>query len=418
MAEAKEDNAVGVRSATVRGLKVLTTPDEGGTKKDYEDFLEKIHNHVMISWTWGKDIAHIVKNNADPVIDEPTDLEPGDEQKKWKVRLWEQAVDRYGSRIATLDGNKEALYALVIGSVSPITKSKLRSKHGFSKAEEGSDPIWLLTQLEDIMVRFEEVKPKLLAIDDQMHRIMNLRQGDSTNEDFVKLLVKELKVYEKHGGDFLWGDTQKNELKQVIEDHETDYKKTHGSELTQEERDKQVRLTKKKLREEIMATAILKRADKRRYGNLLIHMKNNFLMGNNLYPSTVADVLRILDNYEKEWPGGAKPNNGSGKDGNVPPPKKTGVVFALAGGDMKLTHLRGTNNSFFANITCNLCQVKGHYQSHCPVATSTGTKLETKAGGQQEQAEAAVEEVSARRGVLYSVILLFPHMLHEEYATF
>jgi hypothetical protein len=97
---------------------------------------------------------------------------------------------------------------LIIESLSPTVKSKLRSKKGFSKAkEQDNDPIWLLTQLEDIMVRFEKVNPKLLTVDNQrMLRIRNLtKQGEATNEDFVKMVVKELKMYEKHGGDFLWG---------------------------------------------------------------------------------------------------------------------------------------------------------------------------------------------------------------------
>jgi hypothetical protein len=400
MTESKEDTSTGARTANVRGLKILTSPDEGGTKKDYEDFLEKIHNHVMIGWSWGKDIAHIVKTSSDPVIEEPSDLDPNDESKKWKVRLWEQAVDRYGSRMSMLDGNKEALYALIIGSLSPIIKSKLRSKQGYSKAEEDSDPLWLLTQLEDIMVRFEEVKPKLLAIDDQMQRIMNLRQGDSTNEEFVKLLVKELKVYEKHGGDFLWGEKQEEDLEKALSTLEASSVEKTGTVLSANDKKEHIRLIKKRLREEIMATAILKRVDKKRYGNLLIHMKNNYLMGNDLYPATVPDVLRILDNYEKEWPGGAKPNNGDGKANATQSSKKTGVIFTLANGNVKLTHLRGTNNSFFGHITCNLCRLKGHYQSHCPVSNKDGEKLQESSTDQDQGAEAAVEEVSNRCGVL------------------
>lgn len=186
---------------------------------------------------------------------------------------------------------------MVVEHLSAITKSKLRSKQGFSKAEEESDPIWLLAQLEDIMVRFEEVKPKVLAIDDQMQRIMNLKQGDATNEDFVKLLIKELKVYEKHGGDFLWGEAQKIRMEKDLADVMEKYKAEYKDDMPDEQQKEQSRIIRKKLREEIMAIAILKRADKRRFGNLLIHMKNNYLMGNDLYPSSVADVLRVLDHF-------------------------------------------------------------------------------------------------------------------------
>ena len=101
-----------------------------------------------------------------------------------------------------------ALYSLINDGLSKIMKAKVRGKQGFNKAQEEKDAVWMLKTIEDITVNFEETKPKLLAIDDQMERIMKLKQGDATNEDYIKMISKELKVYEKHGGDFLWGKTQ------------------------------------------------------------------------------------------------------------------------------------------------------------------------------------------------------------------
>ena len=42
--------SVGVRATEVKNLKILKSPEEGGTKKDFEDFAERIANHVAISW--------------------------------------------------------------------------------------------------------------------------------------------------------------------------------------------------------------------------------------------------------------------------------------------------------------------------------------------------------------------------------
>lgn len=235
------------------------------------------------------------------------------------------------------------------------------------------------------MARFEEVKPKLLAVDDQMHCIMNLKQGDTSNEDFVKLLSKELKVYEKHGGDFLWGQKQKSDLESLLEYKKEQYLDLNGLPMPDEVIQEQFRIIKKRLQEEIVATAIMKRADKKRYGNLQIQMKNNFLMGNDMYPTSVADVIRILDNYEKEWPVSSKP---SGSNEGKEISKRTGVAFALSQGKKKIHYLKGSNNSFFPAITCNICGVKGHYQSHCPVCTQEGSKVEQE----EKTAEATVEK--------------------------
>jgi len=197
-------NTVGARAAVVRNLKTLSAPEEGGTKKEYEDFLEKIQSHVTIGWDFGKDIGHLLKNMEDPVIPEPKDMTEDEEKVKWKKRLWDQEVNRYGTRCVALVKNKGALYTVVMDGVSEIIKSKLKSKTGHSAADKEGDSLWLLGSLEDIMINFEEVKPKILVIDDQMERIMRLKQGESTNEDFLEQVVQELKVYGKHGGDFLW----------------------------------------------------------------------------------------------------------------------------------------------------------------------------------------------------------------------
>ena len=93
-----------------------------------------------------------------------------EEEVKWKVRLWSQGVDRYSNRNAALEENKGALYAVLMNGVSKII----------------------------------------------MERIMKTKQEESTKEDFLKQVQKELKVYEKHGGDFLWGDAQDTELAERV----------------------------------------------------------------------------------------------------------------------------------------------------------------------------------------------------------
>ena len=100
---------VGSRAAAMKNLKVLKTPEEGGTKKDYKEFLEKIHNHVMVQWSFSADIGHVVRKQKDPTIPEPADLTDEEEKSKLKVRLWNVKVDHYASRTMALEENKSAL---------------------------------------------------------------------------------------------------------------------------------------------------------------------------------------------------------------------------------------------------------------------------------------------------------------------
>ena len=62
------------RTSEIPGLKILKCPEEGGTKKEYDDFMEKIINHITITWSHGKDIAYVIKNTKLPTFVEPAEL--------------------------------------------------------------------------------------------------------------------------------------------------------------------------------------------------------------------------------------------------------------------------------------------------------------------------------------------------------
>ena len=112
---------------------------------------------------------------------------------------------------------------MLMDGVSKIIKSELKRKTGYTKANEMNYSVWLLETLEDIMINFENVKPKTIGINDHMESIMKLKQGSSTNNDFLKHVQKELKVCEKHGGDFLWGDAQDTELLDCVQNAKFTY---------------------------------------------------------------------------------------------------------------------------------------------------------------------------------------------------
>ena len=67
-------NTVGARAAIVSNLNIFKATKEGGTKKEYEGFGEKIQNHVTISWGFGNYIGHLLKHMEDPKIPETIDM--------------------------------------------------------------------------------------------------------------------------------------------------------------------------------------------------------------------------------------------------------------------------------------------------------------------------------------------------------
>ena len=54
-------------------------------------------------------------------------------------------------------------------------KAKIRNKPDFIKAEQSKDSIRFLKILEDIILNFEDTKPVILVLDDQLETIMTLK---------------------------------------------------------------------------------------------------------------------------------------------------------------------------------------------------------------------------------------------------
>ena len=205
----------GYRTTTVSGLK---SPAEGGTEKDLEDFKEAIERHVSIAWKFGNDISHVIKELALPTVAEPEEWNK-EEKSTWKKELWLKKVAKYGDRMEALEENLQALYSLMFGNLSKLTKSKVISVNGYSDANDKKDPIWLMDVLDDIMTDFEKIKSPLLAVDDQMERIMSLKQKpNDTNKDFVKMVLREIKIFKRHNGNFMWGKNQDENVAKAVKD--------------------------------------------------------------------------------------------------------------------------------------------------------------------------------------------------------
>lgn len=380
---------MGERKSDVTGLQPLKCPDEGGDKRLYETYMEKLEHHVRMSWPCGPDIADLVKLGEVPHIERPAKKESGMDDVD--LFVWEGEVQAYTARLRALNDNKKALFSLIMVNVTKIMKSKLQGTKGFAAAETTKDVEWLLAAIDDIMLCFEKNKSAILALDDQMEKIMRMRQKETeTNEDFIKSMTREMKVFKKHGGKALWGADIEEELEDQLEEVRRAYVKENNATMSSDEEKEAIKILEKEYEERILSMAILKRADKRRFGNLLIKLHNDFLLGNDEYPETIGQTLKLMDNYKAEWTG-SKPKP------NQTPQAKPQVSFLQAGA-VKVAFLRGTNNSFHPKTTCHLCGVKGHYKNNCPVAIDVeGTKLSKKEDDGDDTPAAGQEEVRTLR---------------------
>jgi hypothetical protein len=116
----------------------------------------------------------------------------------------------------------------------------------------------------------------------------------------------------------------------------------------------------KVIQEELMSSVILQRADTKRYATLQESLANSYLIGRDEYPTTIGAVLKLLNNYTD----GNKTRGGvSFLQSSVPAEASVPVV----------TYSKGSNKSFYPEITCRICGLKGHFQTHCPLEKTLAT---------------------------------------------
>ena len=99
------------RMANVKGLVILKSPQEGGTKKEYDDFLDKLENHLLIAWTGGQDIGALLRNNQELKIPPPVSLTEDQKKDDFHLLVWKTRVKKFVDRADLLERNKTSLYS-------------------------------------------------------------------------------------------------------------------------------------------------------------------------------------------------------------------------------------------------------------------------------------------------------------------
>ena len=153
-----------------------------------------------------------------------------------------------------------------MNNLSSEAKTRVKSTKGYDNAKLSLDLHWLTETLDNIMANFEvDSENQDIAMDRQMRRIQGMRQkDDQTIEEFVKAVRREIKVYETHGGRYMWGSTQDDELKAAMVIARAEHKKDNREEkMTSEEEAAERERQKRLISERLVPATIINSLDKR-----------------------------------------------------------------------------------------------------------------------------------------------------------
>ena len=216
--------------------------------------------------------------------------------------VFKEQVKQYVARLSTLKGNLAAIWSVAIGQCTETMKAKLLSMKEYKQKHKASDCHWLLKSILSITLQFDKRRNGYIALMDAYQQFVSLRQSPTqTVEEYKRQLTLWADTIEHHGGSVVLNYS----LASITD--------ANGTLRTAEE-------GKEASKQETMAMALVRGADRTRFGTFIDNLANQFASGRDQYPKDLQAAYGELAYYRSpsngaERPAGRNNNGGNGNGG-------------------------------------------------------------------------------------------------------
>jgi hypothetical protein len=283
----------------------------------FEATMDLLANYVGAKYEHGGEIRNLIKNLAPIIIPEPADLPTVPAPTATQTKIWELKIAAYVKKEDKIADNVRKLYSLVWGQCTDYMKSKLETVSTFQNISDTQDALGLLKEIKGFTYKFENEKypaQSLVEATDKLHRLF---QGkEMTNSQFLEKFKSMVAVIEHYGGSV--GMHPKIEQHEIASITKTpwDSSTTYADDI--------ILAAEIAAKERVLACMFLNRADKTRYGDMVIELHNDYVKGKDSYPSTMRAAFTMLTNWRPKYESrpsavqnGSSFNQEAGKNGNI-----------------------------------------------------------------------------------------------------
>jgi hypothetical protein len=237
--------------------------NEHSDKRQYVKTVEALEQHATKTYRFSEDFASLfVTEPSPPEIAKPKSP-PKEGRDKTDDLIFKEQVKQYVSRCAALKGNLAVIWSVAIGQCTEAMKAKLFSIQEYEKKRKESDCHWLLKSILSITLQFDKRRNGYLAVMEAYQNFLNCKLTTTqTVAEYWQQLTLWSDTIEHHGGTIVV-----NYLLASLTD-------IRGTIRTVDERKEAATL----------AMALLRGADRTRFGTLLDHLANQYAAGRDEYP--------------------------------------------------------------------------------------------------------------------------------------
>ena len=176
----------------------------------------------------------------------------------------------------------QSLYTIAWGQCSKIMKNILEASQGFKIIKENGNITNILTEIRGVSNEIEVSSNVYDALYEIKFRYYNYYQGDDDSNMKHIQALNDIVASIEHHGERIWLDEgllehEKKDLEELGFSH-TEYENT--------------------VKQKVIATAMIKRAKRTIYGDVIANMRREYSCGLNTYPTIIEQAHNILNKHE------------------------------------------------------------------------------------------------------------------------
>ena len=232
----------------------------------------------------GGDVEMSIRNGK---VFEPVWLYPvGPNAAATKAMLWAEYGTR-AKRAEKLRINLSRAYALVLGKYMDYLRSRLEGQERWEQTSNERDLLKLIKIIKSLLHKYnEETVYHHVAHHTILRRFMLFRKGDYSNLELKKRFKEQIGVLEAYNGGVLFGNIPGATAREI------------AAPVLDAEIERNVEKAQTSARGKYLATALLLSSDRRRYGKLILALKNDYAKKQKNHPKTLTDMYGLMVAFE------------------------------------------------------------------------------------------------------------------------